>query len=69
MKEIKRKYFLAISIFIICISINIIAYGKYILDKSFTVAEIDLDRERPVISTLRHRKRTKRRRYNHSYEC
>lgn len=49
-KKIKKK-FLFIIIFFLCISSSIISYSKYVFDTTINIAELNLDRQKPVINS------------------
>ncbi len=49
-KKIKKK-FLFIIIFFLCISSGIISYSKYVFDTTINIAELNLDRQKPVINS------------------
>ncbi len=48
-KKIKRKYLYITFIFFLCITKSITSYGKYVFDKTIDIAQLDLDRQKPII--------------------
>lgn len=48
--KIKKKYLFVI-IFFLCISSSIISYSKYVFDTTINIAELNLDRQKPVINS------------------
>ncbi len=47
--KIKRKYLYIIFIFFLCITKSITSYGKYVFDKTIDIAQLDIDRQKPII--------------------
>lgn len=48
--KIKKRYLFVI-IFFLCISSSIISYSKYVFDTTINIAELNLDRQKPVINS------------------
>ena len=53
MKSIKQKYICIIFIFLFCIFSNIASYGKYIFEKTIDIAQIDIDRQKPLLAVTK----------------